>query len=78
MPHRRRILLALDSGNGFEAWEEVAGFESSGPDDRHFVLDRDSGRVSFGDGTSGRRPPAGACFRLVYRTGGGNDPRSST
>jgi hypothetical protein len=71
-------VLAIEAGSGFEAWEEVADFGRSGPDDRHFVVDRDCGRIRFGDGSSGRRPPAGARFRVAYRTGGGRDPRSST
>lgn len=45
----------------------------SGPEDRHYVLDRTRGILSFGDGINGKLPPVGAnnvqAFR--YRFGGG-------
>ena len=43
----------------------------SGPDDRHFTLDRESGRVTFGDGEHGRRPAEGSMVEATYRCGGG-------
>ena len=45
----------------------------SGPDDRHYMLERARGRVIFGDGLQGRIPPVGANNILAtrYRTGGG-------
>ena len=49
------LLLKVDG----KAWIRVDGFESSTPDDRHFVvtLERDGGAViRFGDGEKGRRP----------------------
>jgi len=54
-------------------WHEVTDFYASGPRDRHYVLDRLTGVVSFGDGVSGRVPPHGSGnVRLsLYRTGGG-------
>lgn len=45
----------------------------SGPDDRHYTLDRSRGRVAFGDGQHGRTPPPGNdnIQALRYRSGGG-------
>jgi hypothetical protein len=37
---RGAIVVEIDTGGGFELWEEVVDFTGSGPDDRHFVLDR--------------------------------------
>jgi hypothetical protein len=54
-------------------WHEVPNFNGSGPGDRHYVIDRESGEVVFGDGVSGRIPSAAAKNIVMsrYRTGGG-------
>jgi predicted phage baseplate assembly protein len=53
-------------------WTAVDDLLGSGPDDRHYHLDRVAGRVTFGDGTHGRVPPIGdANLEATYRTGGG-------
>ena len=54
-------------------WDPVVDFMASGPDDRHYVIDRQSGEIRFGDGRRGRIPPRGRnSIRLrQYRTGGG-------
>ncbi|MBK7830660.1 putative baseplate assembly protein [Nannocystis sp.] len=54
-------------------WTPVTHFHGSGPADRHYVLDADTGDLRFGDGLGGRAPPRGrANIRAaVYRTGGG-------
>lgn len=55
------------------AWTKVPHFHGSGPADRHYVLDPETGLVQFGDGLAGRAPPRGrANVRAAfYRTGGG-------
>ncbi|SAK99993.1 Baseplate J-like protein [Caballeronia arationis] len=68
--------LAIDEGRGEEAWTEVPDFFASGPDDRHYVLDRSTGEVRFGRGARLRVPianpnqPANVIARS-YRFGGG-------
>lgn len=54
-------------------WHEEGDFLSSRHDDRHFVVDRQSGEIRFGDGIKGMIPPRGANnIRLRrYQTGGG-------
>jgi len=54
-------------------WHAVADFYSSGPRDRHYVLDHLTGEIRFGDGRYGMVPPAGRNnLRLAsYRTSGG-------
>jgi hypothetical protein len=58
-----------------EVWVRWSGQRSllgSGPGDRHYVLDRTTGRVRFGDGEQGLVPPLGAAVvAFRYRTGGG-------
>jgi len=70
------LTLEVDEGPGYQAWQEVVDFFGSGGDDPHFVLNRATGEVRFGDGTNGRVPVANANNRsnirvVVYRVGGG-------
>jgi predicted phage baseplate assembly protein len=61
-------------------WHEVENWLSSTHRDRHFIVDRETGQIIFGDNIHGRIPPAGTNnVRLRrYHTGGGkvgNKPR---
>lgn len=62
-------------------WEEVADLDNSGPTDPHYVLDRTTGTVRFGDGIDGRMPEPGATVvaRRYVHGGGreGNVPASA-
>ena len=63
-------------------WHEVENWLSSTHRDRHFVVDRETGQIIFGDNIHGRMPPAGTNnVRLRrYQTGGGtagNKPRGT-
>jgi hypothetical protein len=51
-------------------WLETNDFTKSGPDDRHYVFDRESGEIHFGDGKNGAVPAAGATFNLELDVGG--------
>jgi predicted phage baseplate assembly protein len=57
----------------FVRWHETPDFYASGPRDRHYVIDRFTGQVRFGDGLNGLVPPPGiGNIRLAtYQTGGG-------
>lgn len=74
--------LEVETADGkWESWEARDSFAGSGPDDRHFILDRVHGRVRLGPelhipgaGVSrhGAIPPKGAVVRMRrYRHGGG-------
>ena len=52
-------------------WHEVPDFDASGPDDNHYILDREDGTVTFGDGIRGRVPAADASVVADYVAGGG-------
>lgn len=52
------LLLEVDEGSGFQAWQEVDDLGGSGPDDPHYLLDRTTGEVRFGDGRHGAIPTA--------------------
>ena len=70
------LQLELDEGAGYQTWQEVPDFFGSGTDDPHYVMNRATGEVRFGDGRNGRVPVANAnnpgnIRALVYRAGGG-------
>lgn len=53
-------------------WTEVDDFDGSGPEDNHYILDKEYGELKFGDGLTGRIPPDSSKISAVrYRTGGG-------
>lgn len=59
---------------GGDDWQRVADFDASGPDDRHFVLDRERGEIRFGDNVRGSVPEAGQVVTArSYEHGGGPD-----
>lgn len=53
-------------------WERRDHFLASGPDDRHYQLERSRGRLTFGDGEHGKVPPPAAAVQARrFQTGGG-------
>ena len=54
-------------------WDERPHFAASRADDRHYLLDRATGLVRFGDGRHGRIPTAGATIAITHDYGGGLD-----
>jgi hypothetical protein len=54
-------------------WRAQRTLLFSGPDDRHYAVERTRGRVLFGDGRHGRIPPSGTdnVFAARYTAGGG-------
>jgi predicted phage baseplate assembly protein len=65
--------LEVDEGAGPQRWEERRDLLNSGPHDAHYVLNRATGELRFGDGRRGRIPLA-ATNNLIarsYRHGGG-------
>lgn len=71
------LRLEIDEGDDFHEWERVGDFFGSGPRDRHYVLNRTSGEVRFGDGVNGAIPVGNVLnvssnvVARAYRTGGG-------
>ncbi|MCZ7384199.1 MAG: putative baseplate assembly protein [Candidatus Methanoperedens sp.] len=53
-------------------WHEKNYLYSSGPQSRHYIVDRNKGTITFGDGERGMIPPAGKDnIRCSYQYGGG-------
>ncbi len=65
------------SDEGPQLWQEVPDLFGSGPSDNHYVLNRTSGEIRFGDGVNGNVPvayvgdPGGNIVAREYRAGGG-------
>ena len=74
-PSVNTIEVAPESGSSevWIQWTPVIDFLDSGPGDRHYVLDRQTGEITFGNDRNGRIPPQGSNNIRVrrYRTGGG-------
>ena len=63
------LVLEIENYNGWQAWQEVDGFHGSFKDDRHYILDRVGGVVTFGPLNV---PQIGQRIRArSYRYGGG-------
>jgi len=69
----RKTLHFEEGGGGF--WVEWYGkdhFHCSRPDSRHYVIDRNNGTITFGDGEKGMIPLAEKDnIKCSYRSGGG-------
>ncbi len=54
-------------------WDEVGSFAAENSASRSYVLDRSTGRITFGNGRKGRIPPVSDInnIRVIYTTGGG-------
>jgi hypothetical protein len=63
----RRFTVRVDGDD----WQETASLSEAGADDRVFSIDDATGRVAFGDGTHGVRPPDDAVVSIAYRDGEG-------
>lgn len=74
-PHRGTPALGLTTTTGPAGrWTPRPDLLTSGPDDRHVVVEVDDDRrahLRFGDGELGAMPPMGATFAAEYRIGGG-------
>lgn len=54
-------------------WHEVVHFYSSEANSRHYIIDRDKGTITFGDGERGMIPPAERNnIKCSYKAGGGS------
>jgi hypothetical protein len=71
------LRLEVDEGDGYQPWIRVDDLFASSPDDLHFVLNRTTGEIRFGDGLNGHIPvanpnnPDANIVARTYRIGGG-------
>lgn len=55
-----------DEPGSWSIWERVDNFLESGPDDRHYVLDPQTGTIQFGNGLNGRVPGRTELIRVRF------------
>jgi hypothetical protein len=71
LPDARGAVPELEVRASDVLWQRVDDFSDSGPEDRHYILQRDEEQVTqvlFGDGKKGAIPPAGRRnIRAEYR-----------
>lgn len=72
-----RVICVPGESGGEEIWVRwicVRDLLDSGPEDRHFLLDRNEGILRFGDGRRGKIPPLSDVdnIRVEYLQGGGS------
>jgi predicted phage baseplate assembly protein len=71
------LILEVDEGDSRRVWTRVDDFFGSGPRDEHYILNRTTGEVRFGDGENGHIPvanpsnPSANVVAREYRIGGG-------
>lgn len=59
------LRLEVEESGVWTTWNEVDEFHASGPEDRHFVVDLEAGRVRFGNGIRGKAPQIGQRIRAL-------------
>lgn len=73
------VATVEEEPKSWSGWEIVEDFSKSGPDDRHYQLDPETGRILFGNGLNGRVPLTTERIRarFYHHSGGatGNVPR---
>ena len=71
-PLEGSIELSLTRGGMAVDWQETDELGFAGPADRLFMLERERGRLVFGDGYAGRIPAPAEDFALRLEVGGGS------
>jgi hypothetical protein len=70
-PGSNRFIIKPASESG-DIWMQAKDLDSSGPHDRHFLLDAENGIITFGDGINGAVPPKDGDILLNYVSGAGS------
>jgi hypothetical protein len=66
------VVIDVEEPSAWTQWTEVDSFHASSEDDRHFVVDHQTGQVRFGTGLQGRAPQYGERIRArTWLWGGG-------
>jgi len=66
------VIQVQDDEGKWKTWIEVNDFESSGPEDLHYIFDPEEGDIIFGNGMNGKIPPERRRIRAsLYRTSQG-------
>jgi len=64
-------VIVDNTGLVWVKWQPIEDFIEADEKGRHYVVDRFSGQIKFGDGKNGMIPPVDAQIKATYQTGGG-------
>ncbi|RIK74675.1 putative baseplate assembly protein [candidate division KSB1 bacterium] len=71
---RLGLVIQVQDHMVWEDWQRVEDFESSAASDRHYVLEVETGEITFGNGQNGRIPGEGRSMRAYfYQTSHGSE-----
>lgn len=71
---RPGLVIQVQDHMVWEDWQRVEDFESSAASDRHYVLEVETGEITFGNGQNGRIPGEGRSMRAYfYQTSRGSE-----
>ncbi len=71
---RPGLVIQVQDHMVWEDWQRVEDFENSAAGDRHYVLDLETGEITFGSGQNGRIPGEGRRIRAYfYQTSRGSE-----
>jgi predicted phage baseplate assembly protein len=71
-PDVSQVLVEVQDIDGtWQAWHEIDDIFAADREERAYALDPATGRITFGSGLTGLRPPRGAAIRASYWYGGG-------
>jgi hypothetical protein len=65
------VVEVQEIGGTWETWHEIDDIYAAGREERAYAADLATGRITFGSGLAGLRPPRGAGIRASYWYGGG-------
>jgi hypothetical protein len=60
------VAQSNDESKSWSSWERIEDFSQSGPEDRHYILDAETGLVLFGNGLNGRVPQTTESIRARF------------
>jgi predicted phage baseplate assembly protein len=67
--YQKSQIIEISQNSGpWQAWEEMEDFEGSGPLDRHYIIDAETGEICFGNGLNGLVPAVQDRVRISYRS----------
>lgn len=72
-PQQTLVLQIQDVKGDWETWRYIDDLYAALPNDKVFTVDPEAGKITFGNGINGYRPPLGRNIRVTYEYGGGLD-----
>ncbi|MFZ3384004.1 MAG: putative baseplate assembly protein [Candidatus Methanoperedens sp.] len=68
LPCNRLVIRVQEKSGVSKTWYPVEDFESSGPDDTHYIFDKQNNEILFGNGLNGRIPGENEKIKVSYIT----------